>query len=196
MEQAGNSKKGSGIALELQFGPFRVSGEDPTPFMAAMHQWIRAEGQNFEFYSDSTVQVVLDEKVLQQPGLHPDANSTLVLNLESLDLVRLSNHHTGDIRWFCQKDPRELVGPLLDHFRGTFYRTHLNQLVYSSDQDLEIYDLPLGIQQDSTLLAAVCAAREAGIKAETIRSQLRQAAEGLTRLQTGATSPRNADSHY
>ena len=196
MKQAGNSNKGSGLALELQLGPFRVSGENPTPVMAAIHMWLEAEGKNLQFYSAGIVQVVLDGTVLEQPGLYPDANSTLVLNLGSLDLVRLSNDHSGNIRWFCERDPRELVGPMLDHYRGTYYRKHLNQLVYSSDQDLEIYDLPKAIDQDSTLLAAVCAAREAGIKAETIRAQLSQAPDGLTRLEAGTSSTCNANSNF
>ena len=194
MKQAGNSNKGSGLALELQLGPFRVSGENPTPVMAAIHKWIEAEGKNLNLYSAGLVQVLLDETILDQPGLYPDANSTLVLSLESLDLVHLSNDHIGNIRWFCQRDPRELVGPLLDHYRGTYYRKH--QLVFSSDQDLEIYDLPKAMEQDSTLLAAVCAAREAGINAETIRAQLRQAAVGLTLLEAGTSSTCNANSNF
>lgn len=196
MKQAENVNKGPGLALELQLGPFRVSGENPTPVIAAIQKWIEAEGQNTHSYRAGIVQVVLDETVLEQPGLYPDSNSTLVLNLENLHLVRLSNDYAGEIRWFSQRDPRELLGPLLDHYRGTYYRKHLNQLVYSSDQDLEVYDLPKAIALDSTLLASVCAAREAGIKSGTIRAQLSQAADGLTRLESVLSETRNANSHF
>ena len=121
-----------------------------------------------------TIQVVLDDKQPELPDFYLNQNSTLVLNLESINLVRLSNQHNGPIRWICMRDPRELVGPILDHFRGTYYLKQANQIVYSGDQDFESYRLLQGTQVTSQLLAFVCASRESGMTYEAVQAKIQE----------------------
>jgi hypothetical protein len=127
-----------------------------------------------------SITVMLDKNALETVGALSRASGILILNLESLELVRASNEYHGPIRWFSQIDPRKLVGPLLDHYRGTYFRAYRRELIYSSDTDTEVYSLSPNIEMTGALAAAVCAAREAGIPQKEVALYLAPQSKTMT----------------
>lgn len=160
-----------GMAHEIQTGGLRILGMDATNVI--QHLSRLTERQNWSRPSlKEPITLMLDKSALEIGYALSRKAGTLILNLESLELVRASNEHHGAIRWFSQTDPRELVGPLLDHYRGTYFRAYRRELIYSSDTDTEIYSLRPNLEMTGALAAAVCAARESGVPQQEVALHL------------------------
>jgi len=113
----------------------------------------------------------------------------LILNLEDIELIRFAGEAHLPIQWFSARDPRELAGPLLDHYRGAYWKAKEGQLVYQNDFDHEVYTLkhllPNETQEGTRLAAAICVSRALGIKSEVVQDYL----NNQTRPQQEALNP-------
>lgn len=134
-----------------------------------LKDWSSSTQIDLSRYVENSIHICKDAESLADFASQSAKSSTAVFNLEDIELVRFANRYTGNIRWFCKRDPRNLIGPLLDHYRGTYYREDLKQIVYSGSDELEFYDVPGNCTVTEDLLAALCAAREAGVPAHAIK---------------------------
>jgi hypothetical protein len=168
-----------GMAHEIQAGRLRVLGMHKANVIQLLSRLTEQHGRSWPSLKEP-ITVLLDKNALESADALSRKNGTLILNLESLELVRASNEHPGAIRWFSQTDPRELVGPLLDHYRGTYFRGYRRELIYSSDTDTEIYSLSPNIEMTGALAAAICAAREAGVPKSEVALHLAPQTKTMT----------------
>lgn len=99
---------------------------------------------------------------------------SVLLNLEDIELVRLSGRlPLTPIRWVSSRDPRELLGPLVDQYEGAYYRRLPDlQLVYSTRDRIEIFALPPAASRSLELATAVAIALELGVPASTLKTRI------------------------
>jgi hypothetical protein len=112
------------------------------------------------------------------------AQSSIILNPESLEDVRIATEIADPVHWVCLRDPQEVLGALVENFQGVYVRSAPTgiQIVFrtgsSSTNEPEIYSLPSSSRVSIELLEAVCAARLGGVPASQVQELL---AEGQQR---------------
>ena len=98
---------------------------------------------------------------------------TIILDLENIEAVRLSGNAKGRLRWLCTKDPRKLVGPLVDYFEGTYFDLSDQTLVDTrAHQTISFPCMPESKATIRQLVATVAIACQLGIPDREIEDWL------------------------
>jgi len=102
------------------------------------------------------------------------SNKKVILNLEDLNLAKLSSEVPHELFWFASKDPVSLLGILLDRFQGAYWRD--SEVVVSKENSFELFGLignsPMNAQQKKSLLVSVLVARLFGIEERQVQKRL------------------------
>ncbi|MDE3155486.1 MAG: hypothetical protein KGN76_10315 [Acidobacteriota bacterium] len=123
--------------------------------------------------------------------------SCVWLNLDDVDLVRLSGSLTVPIRWVAPGEPMTILGPLLDRFDGAYFRVAPEAaLVCRMGDRVETYALAAGVARTAELAMACALARQLGVPPERLRTWLqaggraggRAAGASRGRREAGATA--------
>lgn len=101
-------------------------------------------------------------------------NNRVILNLEDVNLAKLSRNITHDLFWIASKDPVSLLGVLLDQFQGAYLRG--TDLVVSTGNSFELFNIrgqTLRLPQESiSVLASVLVACLSGMEERQIQKNL------------------------
>lgn len=104
-------------------------------------------------------------------------NNRVILNLEDVNLAKLSSDITHDLFWIASKDPVSLLGVLLDQFQGAYLRG--TDLVVSTGNSFELFNISaqtLRLPQESiSVLASVLVACLSGMEERQIQKNLNAA---------------------
>lgn len=102
------------------------------------------------------------------------SNNKVILNLEDVNLAKLSNDTTHDLYWIASKDPVSLLGILLDRFQGAYWRG--SDLVVSISNSFQIFHrgskTPMTPSETTSVLASVLVACLFGMEERLIQKNL------------------------
>lgn len=99
--------------------------------------------------------------------------SEVVIDLERVDSVRFAESAREKLRWFSTRDPRKLLGPLVDLFEGTYFDLADQTLYHSGAIELVEFRCRPGSEEDvRPLVAAVEIGSRVGIAPATIEKWL------------------------
>lgn len=101
-------------------------------------------------------------------------NKTIILNLEDLNLARLSNEVPHELLWLASKEPSSILGALSDGFQGAYWRAA--EIVVSKLNQVELFGVGeaplLSASEKQSILVGVLVARICGINEDLVQKKL------------------------
>jgi len=121
-----------------------------------------------------------------------DYLTQLVMSLEAPALARISHKSPGPVLWYAKKNPADLVGPLLEDFRGAYFEPRRGCLVAELESVAHEFNLGKSSSFSESdregILAAVCAALSLGVGPAAIQAVINELHERL-KGHAGAEAP-------
>lgn len=154
---------------EVSVGSFSIVGFNPISILSFLNKFCEYDGKQSLAIGVKKIRIIHSQSYQSFNDVE-NKNITLILNAKSNNHYEIAANWLGHISWYLSSN---LIDDTLNkNYRGTYFESNNNIISYKTKNILESYELKNDIECTNDLLAAVCAAHEAGISSAAIRAVL------------------------